>query len=77
MTREELHRLVDALPAGREEAAGLLLRFLLMEAAFDPEPLGEEEKADADRAWAEHLTGCDPGEPLENVRADPRGRRGG
>ena len=75
--REELHRLVDALPEQREETARLFLRFLMSEGDFDPEPLSPDEAAEAERAWAAHATGQDPGESLGAVRSELMDRRRG
>ena len=66
--REDLPALVDALPEGREEAARLFLRFLLMEAGLDPEPLTPEDEAAEEAAWHEYQEGRDPGTSLAEVK---------
>ncbi len=66
--REELHRLVDALPDDREAAAALFLRFLLTETDYDLEPLTPEDSAAEEAAWREYQAGRDPGAPLSEVK---------
>ena len=68
----ELRRLIDLVSdladdVGVAEVKAFLESFL-DRAGVDPEPLSAEEAVEADRAWAEHVTGRDPGISLDELR---------
>jgi len=78
-TKEQLHRLVDALPKSELHAARRFLEYLrnmrsdpvlraLLEAPQDDEPETEEERAAVRQAWQEYLRG--QARPWEQVREE-------
>ncbi len=74
-TKEALHRLVDAIPKPKLEAARQVLEPLadpfllaLANAPIDDEPTMPEEDAGAEEAWQEYLRG--EGRPWEDVRRE-------
>ncbi len=77
--KEDLHRLVDALPEQELHAALRYMEYLrdvgsdefvraLMEAPEDDEPLTADEAEGADEAWQEYLRG--EARPWEEVRKE-------
>jgi hypothetical protein len=61
--KDELHRLVDALPEEEIPAARRFLEWLIAEA--DGETLTAEEIAEAEAGWQDYLAGRS--KPLEQV----------
>ncbi len=66
VTKKELYRLIDALPANELETARRFLEFLiaqdpaiyaLISAPFDDEPVTEKEDLEAKNAWEEYSKG--------------------
>ena len=77
--KDDLHRLVDALPEQELHAALRYMEYLrdvdsdqfvraLMEAPEDDEPLTAEEAEGAEEAWQEYLRG--EARPWEEVRKE-------
>ena len=77
--KDDLHRLVDALPEQEIHAAQRYMEYLrgggsdefvraLMEAPEDDEPMTAEEAQGADEAWQEYLRG--EARPWEEVRKE-------
>ena len=77
--KDDLHRLVDALPEKELHAALRYIEYLrdvggdefvraLMEAPEDDEPMTAEEAQGADEAWQEYLRG--EARPWEEVRKE-------
>lgn len=71
VSKEELHRLIDALPASEFFAARRFLEYLRDVGGDEPT---SEELAASEKALQDHLAGRDPGESLEKVRRELLGR---
>ena len=66
ITKEELYRLIDALPEKEVDTAKRFLEFLIIQessvyslisAPYDDEPVSKEEDKESENAWNEYLQG--------------------